>query len=146
MTDLSVSSKLQLAGRLGAIAQLQAIELRSVQFRVEPRLQVTFPMALNVHTNLSVNGSVHEDTLRYGVSAKTAGTLHDGSVLFASEAEYAVVLVAPGVSAREEELAAYGEVSIAPMVFPHVRELFSSLTGRTGLPAVTMPPYRVALR
>jgi hypothetical protein len=51
--------------------------------------------------------------------------------------------VPEGCVTTEEELIAYGSVSVFFMVFPYIREALHSLTGNAGLSPVLLKPLKI---
>ena len=99
-----------------------------------------------LNLNLNVNGSTVEQGIVYEVLATIEGKLPPDLPLFSAKILYVAGFGALPETPSEDELHAFGTVSVAPMVYPYVREVLAGLTGRAGLPAVTLPPYRVSLQ
>ncbi|MHB8244035.1 MAG: hypothetical protein ACYDGN_01600 [Acidimicrobiales bacterium] len=144
----SIGDPVSQAGRVGAFAELRSVELRSVTFTSVPGLPVgPSPIPLITNVSLNITHAEPASPLGYLLTADVVAQLPTGDVLYSMRAEVVSSFEWPSEAdlPAPEELDAFGTVSALPMMFPYVRELFGSLTGRSGLPAVTLPPFRLEL-
>jgi preprotein translocase subunit SecB len=101
------------------------------------------PIALAADASIEVNGASTGTSLNYMVGATVTGTLTSGHQLFQLGAAYLVAFVTPpDLQPTPEEVTAFGNVSVVSIVYPYLRQLVADMTGRSGLPALTIAAHR----
>ena len=133
-----------LAARLGHVAEIQAIVLRKLHWTTQ---EIAFdPNApLPVDTMFNVSQGRAGNLLRYQVTSTITGRAEAGEVFRLESTHDAFFSLPETDSATEQELAAFGTVSVFFMVFPYIRELVHSMTGNAGLPPILLRPLRVPI-
>ena len=153
----------QAAARLAARCQLRDLRAVSVQMDLagqrDPSKQLTFAMSQSIDvawdpeeaypSTLVIEGS-YEITLALregGADAGGAGAAADeelASMSFALQSLYTIEWRDGDQGATQEEVEAFAQTTGAFALYPFAREWAHDLTGRMGLPPLTLPLLAVA--
>jgi preprotein translocase subunit SecB len=130
--------------RLGAIASLDAIVLRSVDWKAYNAPAPSEQIVLETEYNLAHGKS--GPTVRYQLHSRITGKVGTTEA-FRSELVHEAYLSLPAddATATDEELEEFGRITVFFMVFPYVREFVHLLTGGSGLPAQLLAPVRLPI-
>lgn len=132
----------QRASKVGALADLRSISLRGLDARL-PELDVSDgPIELDVSWETTLQPP--EPTLLTYVFNLALGTA--GGTDLRIDCEYELVYVVPAeASLDDEDLEAFGDISVTFSAFPYARELVQSLTTRASLPPLLLGPLRAPI-
>lgn len=136
MSDVRV-----LAAEVGAKADLLSVALRSVEASLVPpqgRDNIDIALSWEVTFDRLANGRVG---YRYDIAVGSPHTA-DFYVRAAFSLTYQLD---PSVGFSDEQLAAFGEVSVTFSAFPYARELVQSLTNRAALPSLVLGTLRAPI-
>ena len=130
------------AGRLGAVAEFEALVLRQLnwtvnQTSVEPGAEMSPKTTFNIAHGRSAS------LLRFQINSVVTGKVPAGELFRMASTHEGFFRVPEGDPTTEEELGAFGNVSVFFMVFPYIRELLHRLTGDAGLPQLLLKPLRI---
>lgn len=137
-------AELRLAGRIGATVELRAIVLGRVDFSLlVPDDLAEAENELNINVD-AVDGE--PDVLTYVLKLTLVGLPELREWGFRAEVTYYVMFDRrEGVTHNDDEVIAFGRVTVAPTVVPYLRELVHGLTFKAGIPPYVLPLFRVAL-
>jgi preprotein translocase subunit SecB len=130
--------------RLGAIAQLQAIVLRQVDWKAYD-VAVSAEESIDLEAEYNVVHGRSGSTARFQVRSRVTGKLATTEVFRAELVHEAFFEIPEDHGATDDELQAFGSVTVFFMVFPYIREFIHSLTGNAGLPALLLAPFRIPI-
>lgn len=132
----------QLAGKVGAVVDLERVSLRSVEAHLPDPALLNGQLELDVSWETSVERpapNLFRYRYRLALSTSSAHDLH-------IECDYELDYRVPdGTDVEEDALVAFGEVSAAFSAFPYARELVQSLTTRASLPPLILGTLRAPI-
>lgn len=132
----------QRAGRVGAVADLLSVSLRTVEAHLPEPAQIEGPVELDVSWETSAQ-QIDPESLRYTYRLAVAGSAaHDFHIECEFELDYRMP---ENFEATEEDLTAFGEISASFSAFPYARELVQSLTTRASLPPLVLGTLRAPI-
>jgi preprotein translocase subunit SecB len=130
------------AGRLGGVAQIQAIVLRKLHWttnetQFDPQVPVQSLPTYNIaHGKAS-------GLIRYQVNASITASVPAGELARMESTHEVFFRLPDGDPTSDLELTAFGSISVFFMVFPYIREELHRLMGMSGLPVILLAPLRV---
>lgn len=129
------------AGKVGAVAQLCGVSLRSVDARLVDADTVDAPLELDLGWEINhTRPTPDEVTYDYQLAVS------EPSGRFRIECTYELEYDLPSdKEISEEDLVAFGEISVAFSAFPYARELVQSLTTRASLPPLVLGTLRAPI-
>jgi preprotein translocase subunit SecB len=130
------------AAQVGAVAELNSISLRSVDARVPELKAADGGVDLDVSWEASFERS-EPTLLRYEFHLALGTT--SGPDMHVDCTFELVYEVPAEVELDDEDLAAFGDVSVTFSAFPYARELVQNLTARASLPPLTLGTLRAPL-
>jgi preprotein translocase subunit SecB len=133
-----------LAARLGHIAEIQAIVLRKLHWSTQD-IAFDRDQEMPIETMFNLSQGRAGDLVRYQVNSTITGRGAAGEVFRLEATHEAFFSLPESDTASEQELAAFGTVSVFFMVFPYIRELVHAMTGNAGLPPILLRPLRVPI-
>jgi hypothetical protein len=140
----SLATSREFAGRVGPIAQIEAIILRESQWKAY-ELSYDGLEQIQVEPEYGVAHGRKAELVRYKVNSKLTGRISAGE-LFRLEATHEVFFTLDeNATVTDDELAAYGAVTVFFMAFPYIRQLLHEMTGNAGLPAVLLKPFLIPI-
>jgi preprotein translocase subunit SecB len=130
------------AGRIGAIAEIQALIVRRLHWTVnetpvDPNVPIKPEPTFNIAHGRT--GSI----LRYQVISSITGKVTAGELFRMESTHEAFFSVPDGSDVDESDLEAFGRITVFFMVFPYIRETLQGLTVNAGLPAVLLKPLKL---
>lgn len=132
----------QRAGKVGAIADLRSISLRTVDARLPEFDGSDGPIGLDVSWETTLQPSAPTFlTYLFHLSVGTASG-RDLHVDCEYELEYSLPEEA---DVEDEDLEAFGDISATFSAFPYARELVQSLTTRASLPPLVLGTLRAPI-
>jgi preprotein translocase subunit SecB len=136
-----VSDPRTLAAEVGAKAELLGVALRSTNAELAPPDDVEhLEMTVSWETSFERLADSHV-AYRYRIAVTDAQT-----ETFYVRAEFALAYALGATSAfSDEQLDAFGDVSVAFSAFPYARELVQSLTSRASLPPLVLGTLRAPI-
>jgi preprotein translocase subunit SecB len=136
---------LVLAGRLGHNARLRTVELQELHWQVHPTVEQLIDITPELA--LDVRGNLVGEALNYAVFASVEAKLESEQQIFGVGLRYVVGLVLPDDmdAPTEDEIKAYGAVTIIPLVLPYLRAVVTDLTSKAGLPPLVLETVRIPL-
>ena len=142
MTTPTPEEARRAAGRLGQIAEIEALVLRRLHWTTnEVQFDPTLPIKAEPTFNVAQGKT--GTLLRYQINASITGRVAAGELLRMESSHEAFFRIPDNDPTTEAELAAFGSVTVFFMVFPYIREELHRLTGNAGLPAILLAPLRV---
>lgn len=132
-----------LAARVGASADLLDLRIRRVEAELHrPAAEGPFSFTLDVTPAVSRADKLAVYSLEYRFSSKGS----DDQLVLEGAVELSVVYQLPADrELDDDELTAFGEVSVLFTAYPYLREILHSLTGRMGLPPLILDVMRSPL-
>lgn len=132
----------QRAGKVGRVASLRSISLRTLDARLPELDGSDGPIDLDVSWETTLRPS--QPTLITYVFHLSVGTAsgRDLHVDCEFELEYSLPEEA---DVDDEDLEAFGDISATFSAFPYARELVQSLTARASLPPLVLGPLRAPI-
>jgi preprotein translocase subunit SecB len=132
----------RIAGRIGATAQLQAITLRELRWTM-PEINIPPGLPIDLRPEFEAQGTVNPGIVAYKIRTVVSGVIPDEIEIFQFCVEYHAVFTLPeGLEITQQEVEAFGSMSVMMMLFPYVREALQSTAARAGMPGVTLQPIR----
>jgi preprotein translocase subunit SecB len=130
----------QLASRVGAGLELLDLRLRRVDAELhQPASDGPFQFTLDVKPSVSQV----DDLVAYDLTYEFASMDDEGELVFDGTIELSVLYqISGGNTFSDDELAAFGRLSVLFIAYPYLRELLHSLTGRMGLPPLILDVMR----
>lgn len=129
------------AGKVGAVAQLCAVSLRSVDARLVGADTVDAPIELDLGWEITF-ARPEPDAVTFDYQLAVS----DPSGRFRIECSYELEYDLPSdKEISDEDLVAFGEISVAFSAFPYARELVQSLTTRASLPPLVLGTLRAPI-
>jgi hypothetical protein len=131
------------AARVAASVELLDLRIRRVEAELHrPAAEGPFSFVLEVKPSVSRVDSLVVYNVEYGFSSSD----DDGEVVLDGRIEFSVLYQLPSdYRPSDEELAAFGRVSVLFTAYPYLREALHSLTGRMGLPPLILEVMRSPL-
>lgn len=130
------------AAKVGAVANLRTVSLRSVEAHLPAPEQIDGPIELDVSWEAAAE-SPGPGELRYSYRlAVAAPAAHDFHIECEFELDY---LVPEEFEASDDDLTAFGDISASFSAFPYARELVQSLTTRAALPPLVLGTLRAPI-
>jgi hypothetical protein len=129
------------AARLGAIAALDAIVLREVDWKVNDVSAEGGDIDLEAEYNV-FHGRAGA-RLRFQVRSRVTGKRGTTEVFRSVLVHEAYFSLPDGAQATDGELESFGSFTVFFMVFPYIRQFVHLLTGNAGLPALLLAPFRI---
>ncbi|MGH9128588.1 MAG: hypothetical protein ACRDY2_06400 [Acidimicrobiales bacterium] len=128
-----------LAAAVGARAELLSVALRTVTATI-------VPLAPGVQVEISTSWTTRHDRDDQGEVVEYAVDFAVGGLRPCAPSvrgQFVLQYRIPGLrGVSDEQLQAFGQVSVAFSAFPYLRELVQSLTVRAGLPALVLGTLR----
>lgn len=129
------------AGKVGAIAKLCGVSLRSLDARLVGADSADAPIELDLGWEITFS--------RPGPDAVTFDyqlAVSEPTGRFRIDCSYELEYDLPGdKEILDEDLVAFGEISVAFSAFPYARELVQSLTTRASLPPLVLGTLRAPI-
>jgi preprotein translocase subunit SecB len=129
-----------LAARVGPVAQIEAIVLREIQWKAY-ELAFDPSVPVDVMPDYKLAHGRKDAIVRYKVNSKLTGRVAAGEVFRLESIHEAFFRIDESQILSDDEVEAFGAVSVFFMVFPYVRQLLHELTGNAGLPAILLKPF-----
>jgi hypothetical protein len=132
-----------LAARVGAGTDLLDLRIRRIQAELyRPAAEGPFGFTLDVKPSLSRADKLAVYSLEYEFSSKDS----DDQLVLEGTVELSVLYQLPvDRELSDDELTAFGQVSVLFTAYPYLREILHSLTGRMGLPPLILDVMRSPL-
>lgn len=133
----------QLAGKVGAQVRLGDIRLRRIDAELcDPAAEGPYEVGLSVQPTFDEG----EGVVVYSVAYRLEATAEGNVTVLRGDIEFSVLYeLPPDHGFDENDLAAFGEVSVLFSVHPYIREVVQSLTSRFGLPPLVLDVLRSPL-
>jgi preprotein translocase subunit SecB len=130
------------AGVVGASAEISAIVMRDLSWHVDesPEKETNIDLQMNwqiEHVRYAPTGLV------YRVWADLSGATTEKPVFNCRIAHEAFFEVPADAIFSEEQMQAFGGLSVFPVIFPYVREALARLTIGGGLPPIFLAPLKL---
>lgn len=134
----------RLAARVGGSADLLDLRIRRINAELHrPTAEGPFSFNLTVSPSVSrADDKLAVYSLAYEFSSKDS---HEQLVLDGAVELSVLYQLAPDSDVSDQELAAFGQVSVLFTAYPYLREILHSLTGRMGLPPLILDVMRSPL-
>jgi preprotein translocase subunit SecB len=131
------------AARVGAVADLLDLRIRKIGAELHrPAAEAPFSFNIDVTPSVSRNARLAAYSLVYQFSSKD----NEDQLVLDGTVELSVLYELPADSEfSDDELAAFGQISVLFTAYPYLREILHSLTGRMGLPPLILDVMRSPL-
>lgn len=127
---------------LGARVRLVDLRLRRISIELHtPTPHGRIDLSLEVKPTVSRVDQLAIYDLDYAVTALDI----DGTDVFGGALSLSLIYELPEGSVSDEDLAAFGTVCVLFAAHPYLREILQSLTGRMGLPPLTLDLMQLPL-
>lgn len=134
----------RLAARVGGRADLLDLRIRRIHAELHrPAAEAPFSFNLEVSPSISrADDKLAVYSVAYDFSSKDSQEqlVLDGTIELSL-----LYQLAPDADVSDQELAAFGQVSVLFTAYPYLREILHSLTGRMGLPPLILDVMRSPL-
>lgn len=132
------------AMRLGAIADLQAIVLRQVNWTAYD-VAVSGEETIALEAQYNVVHGRSGPRARFQVRSRVIGKVGTAEVFRAELVHEAFFEIPEDEPATDDDLESFGSITVFFMVFPYIREFIHLLTGNAGLPSLLLAPHRIPI-
>lgn len=130
------------AGKVGAVAELLSVSLRSVDARLPEPEPSDDPFQLDVSWETTFEKSTATCVCYSYRMAVDASSAHEFHLACEFELEYRL----PDENdIEDDDLTAFGDISVTFSAFPYARELVQSLTTRASLPPLVLGTLRAPI-
>lgn len=126
---------------IGVAASIRDVRLRSVTARLPASDDLT-PITIDLGVRVD-RATVSAETVSYSIEFRVSGNDGEALHIFGT---FDVIYNIPGeAQGTQDDLDAFGNVSVMFSVHPYIRELVQSLTVRAGLPPLVLDTLRAPL-
>jgi hypothetical protein len=143
--DAEVAKKAKPVSDRVQILEIRLLESRAEQKRFDENLPRKMTQSIGIETHLDAENSLLSVYPHFMLVVKR----HEGSpeeLLVRIEARFAVTyIISSQENLSEENYEAFGQRNAVYNAWPYWREFVQSTTVRMGLPALTLPVYRVGI-
>jgi preprotein translocase subunit SecB len=131
------------AARIAAVAQLQAIVLRELDWDF-PEINIPAGLPMNFEPQFEALIGTTPDAVVYKIATSIQARIPDGTEIFRLKSVHQLIFSVPeGQEFELEEHQAFASTSALFMAYPYIREVLQSTAAKAGMPMVLLAPLRM---
>jgi preprotein translocase subunit SecB len=131
--------------KVGDQAEIFAIVMRDLQWKVHNSSEINLPAEVNVEWQAE-HSRYEPASFAYRITAILTSKTTDVEVYSLTISHELYFKVPPELEISQSEFDAFGSTSVLQMVYPYIREWVSRLTSSGGLNTFIMPPLRLSTK